>query len=298
MAENRLTKPGVDEEGWMRRCILLAAPRQADAWRSALAAAASRQGRYLVFLDQEPAASEVGDADRIFVASDRRFLRPSPDAQRIALMQGLTHFTGLDAVSEEDARVHLIEMSRFAVEAIDWSDDARGRVLEAHGSLSLFDDFSVSTPDLPSPVEGVRDRTAREALSYLSSNGRSRWDPSLFITNTRPIDEAAKCGWLDMTGPPRALIRGPYLWARPGRWAVKARFMLDEDGAGQELQIRWGPPLAPVILMATPARAGVFEVELENEWTAADGMELTIALPHSSVSGQLALVTVELTRCG
>ena len=295
MAENRLTDPNVYGEGWMRQCILIAAPRQAQAWRGVLAEAGVRQGRDVVFLDEAPVAAETGDQRRIFVASDHRFLRPSVDADRVVLLHGLTHFAGLDAVSEEDARIHLIEMSRFGVEALDWSRGGRSFGTEQPDPLPLFDGLEVVNPELPPHGEGPRDRAAAEAMAYLGRAGRSRWDPSLFITNARPADGTG-ADWLDMTGPPRALIRGPYLWATPGRWTVKARFMVDEDGARQELQIRWGPPLTPVVLKATPARPGVFEVELENAWTEADGMELTIALPHSAVSGRFCLTEVELRQ--
>lgn len=297
MAENRLTDPTADGEGWMRNCILIAAPRQAEAWRIALTEAALRQGRDVVFLNEAPMATEIGDQHRIFVASDHRFLRPSIDADRVVLLHGLAHFAGLDDVPEEDARVHLIEMSRFAVEGFAWGGGEDGYVFDEDepNPMSLFDGFEIPSLELPPSGSGVRDQIAGEAVAYLGSQGHSRWNPSLFIANARPA-YGIGADWLDMTGPPRALVRGPYLWVSPGRWRVKARFMIDEDGARQELQIRWGPPLTPVVLKATPARAGIFEVELENEWSQADGMELTIALPHSAVSGRLALEAVELTR--
>lgn len=294
MAANRLTDP-VPDDGWMRRCILIAAPRQAQAWRGVLAEAALRQGRDVVFLDQAPVAAEAGDQHRIFVASDHRFLRPTPGAEQVVLMHGLTHFTGLDAVSEEDARIHLIEMSRFGVEALEWAGGERRIYEDAPQPLSLFDGFEVYSPISPPVGEGARDRAASEALTYLKAGGLSVWSPALFITNARPAPGAGG-EWLDMTGPPRALIRGPYLWAPPGRWKIKLQFMIDGDGAKQELQFRWGPPLTPNILRATPARPGLFEVELASHWAVADGMELTIALPHSAVTGSMSLAACQLMR--
>ncbi|QYF86448.1 hypothetical protein [Brevundimonas sp. PAMC22021] len=290
-----MTDPTIDGEGWMRRCVLIAAPRQAEAWRIALAEAALQQGRDVVFLDQAPDASEARDPHRIFVASDHRFLRPSADAERVVLLHGLTHFAGLDAVSEEDARVHLIEMSRFGVEAIDWSRGGRRVAEDAPQRLSLFDDFEVCSPMSPPIGEGLRDQAASKALTYLEAGGQSEWSPALFITNARPAPGAGG-DWLDMTGPPRALVRGPYLWAPPGRWKIKLRFMIDGDGAKQEFQFRWGPPLTPVLLKATPAQSGIFEVELENDWAEADGMELTVALPHSAVSGRFCVVGIDVSE--
>jgi hypothetical protein len=294
MAADGVTDTSVS--GWMRRCILIGAPRQASAWRQVLSLAATEQGKSIRFLDLAPPSQHEIDDDTIYVASDPRLFSPVEGAQRVTLLIGLDHFSGLDDISEEDARIHLIEMSRHAAQAREWG--RRGQLIETGtpGPLVLFQDFEAPALSLPPPGTGRRDQAAAKAMRFMTRDAKSEWDCSLFIMDTHRAPERIDHDWRDMTGPPRPLVRGPYLWAAPGQWKVKAQFLVDDDGAKQQLQIRWGPPLTPVILEVTPARSGMFEAELENRWTEADGMELTIALPHSVVSGCIAFTGCQVSQ--
>ncbi|WAC60330.1 hypothetical protein [Brevundimonas sp. SL130] len=233
----------------------------------------------------------------IFVASDRRYLQPSPEAERVVLYQGVGVFDGLDAVSDNDARIHLIEMSRYAVEALEWGRGAQV-YFNAGARLPLFQRFNIDVPSGAMPVQGTGrwDLIAGQAMQFLSQTEKAVWPSELFLFECDELSVSGDFQWRDMTGPPRAVVRGTYIWATPGTWGVTARFAVDEEGARQEFQIRWGPPLTPTVMNVTPARPGIYEVKLENTWFEPDGMELTIAKSHSAVSGLFAFLGSEVFK--
>lgn len=286
----------------MRRCLLIGVVRQADAWTHALQSAVSSCGQDLVFLEHRPSNAEPGDEARIFVSCDPRHFVPAADADRVAVLDGLDRFAGFDEISEDHARIHLIEISRQAVEALCWAGPegvVTGAVADAgrNGQPFGFLGLSIKPPDLEPFGISPRDCRAREAVAYLiGEGGEAYWSPLHFIYDRQPLKISDIAVSLDMTGPPRALVRGPYFWVPGGRWKIIARFSIDTDGARHELQFRWGAPLKPTILKTIPEKTGVYEVELEADWDEIDGMEFTIALVHGCVSGELAFLGATVSR--
>jgi hypothetical protein len=286
----------------MRRCLLIGAVRQAAVWTHALQAAASSSGEDLVFLEYQPSYAEPGDESRIFVSCDARHFVPAEDADRIAVLDGFDRFAGFDEMSEDQARIHLIEVSRQAVEALCWAEPGRiltpamadaGRCGEA---LSVFG-LSISPPHLDPFGISPRDLRANEAIAYLINElGETYWSPHHFIFDRHLLQVDENGANLDITGPPRALLRGPYFWAPKGRWKITAQFSIDADGARHEFQFRWGAPLTPTILQTIPEKAGMYEVELEADWEEIDGMEFTIALVHGCVSGELVFLGAKISN--
>lgn len=287
--------------GWMHRCILIGAARQSDIWISALKNAAAAAGQSIVLLKKRPSKPEPGDEERIFMACNRRYFVEAADADCVAILDGLDRFIDLAKISEDYARIHLIEVSRQAVEALCWEKSAKiittatadaARCGEPVSVLGLL----VRPPD-PHPLgSAAEDRRAGAALAYLQGQQREAyWNPVHFIYERQPVDLREDAAVLDMTGPPRTLVRGPYLWAPVGRWRITARFSIDADGARHEVQFRWGRPLTLTVLQTSLEMPGVYEVELEAEWDEIDGMEFTIALLQGCVAGELHFLGATVT---
>lgn len=292
-----------EQAGWMERCVLIGAVRQAGRWASALQAAATANNVEMVVLDGRPPRRHAGDENRVFVALDKTHLAPTATASRVAVLDGVDKFSGLGLVAEEDARVHVIEVTRFAVEALDWANN--GTIITSdiadfsrkNRAEMLVMGVPVYPPDLVEGHEDQLDRQAAESLSYLraaSSEDFCRWGPPVFVYDQAAISLDDRAAVLDMTGPPRPLVRGPYLWGPRGRRRITARFSLDENASRHELQFRWGPPLSPTLHYATPERAGVYEIVLEADWPEIDGMEFTIALVHGCVDGTIEFLGAKL----
>jgi hypothetical protein len=281
-------------EGWMHRCVLIASPRQAQEWRTPLLDAARKAHRELVFLDAPVDRPEKGRGSNvIFVSADRRHFAPAEDCKRAVLFHGIDNFAGLDDIDPQNARIHIIEMSRYAIEALDWSGAASAGDDDA--VVHLFDEIEVVAPALTPSGAGEWDRIASHCLRFPAREGTTDWSPELFLITGRKEPSVDERDWRDLTGPPRTLLRGPYLWTRPGRWRVRAQFAVDEDGSKQELDFRWGPVLSTNRLTATPGAPGFFEVDLDAEWESIDGMEFSIALNHSAISGRISFIGASVT---
>lgn len=294
-----------DESGWMARCVLIGSVRQAGHWIAALQAAAHTQNVELVFLDARPIAPMPGDRDRVFVSLDRNHLAPTSTAERIAVLDGVQIFSGLDLIPEEDARIHLIEVTRFAVEALEWG--AGGTVItskmvnraRATGEHLEMLGLSITPPDIERQGDSRLDRLAAASIAYIGPvpcETPCAWDPSVFVYDRAPLSVIEGAASLDMTGPPRPLFRGPYLWATRGRRRIAARFSVDDDAARHELQFRWGPPLFPTLHRVTPERSGVYEIVMEADWAQIDGMEFTMALVHGCVAGNIVFMGAAVSQ--
>ncbi len=294
--------PEQEASGWMRRCILIGAVHQSDVWISALQVAAFYAGQDMVLLQECPVRPEMGDDARIFVACDRRNFVVAEDADCVVVLDGVERVVGIGSSYDEQARVRLIEISRQAVEALCWSK-SKTTITTAtadaakHGKLLNFLGLSVRPPEPHPFINDAEDARAMAAISYLeAAAGEAYWPSDYFIYDRAPLELTEEAAVLDMTGPPRPLLRGPYLWAPIGRWHLTARFSVDNDGAHQEIQFRWGPPLKPTIFRAAMEKSGIYELELEAEWSEIDGMEFTIALAHGCVAGKLIFLGAAVKR--
>jgi len=278
----------------MNRCVLLGSIRQIEGWTSALRIAALSGQSEVVFLQNRPSGPSDGDWNRIFVSSDHRNFVPTLGCERVSILDGLERFSGLDLIPSNDARVHVIEITRHAVEAQEWAKD--GVVVTSaaadaarQGSPLQFVGLEVTPPSLDPSGTGEADIEAAQSLTYIGADVRSAptlWGPRLFIYDRVPLALSDTKALLDVTGPPRPLLRGPYLWAPKGRWRISAEISFDEDAASHEFQFRWGPPLTPTIHNVKPDKPGRYEVVLEADWPDIDGMEFTVTVVHGCVSGE------------
>ncbi|QSF54718.1 hypothetical protein [Brevundimonas fontaquae] len=71
---------------------------------------------------------------------------------------------------------------------------------------------------------------------------------------------------IDLTGRPRMLLHGPYVFLPIGRWRADIRFAVDPEGGAAPLRVQWGKDGDYATLEFRVAQGGEYSVSLEHDW--------------------------------
>lgn len=121
------------------------------------------------------------------------------------------------------------------------------------------------------------------------------WSPELFVFDPRGEATRERPALLDLTGPPRALVYGPYVTLPPGNWRAQILFMVDECGCQRRFRVEWGGLSAFASHTFIPGKPGIFRAELEHSWSGDTVAEARIILTESAIEGMLELVGVTVS---
>jgi hypothetical protein len=113
------------------------------------------------------------------------------------------------------------------------------------------------------------------------------WPPELFVLDPRGEATRARPAVLDITGPPRALVFGPYIALPPGTWRASVLFAVDEAACRRRFRVEWGGLSDFTSHAFTPGRPGLFRAELQHSWTGETVVEVRIILTESALDGAL-----------
>ena len=165
-------------------------------------------------------------------------------------------------------------------------------------SIRLLDRFTIRPPR--SAAELPRRPAIHAAfLIYDSVQPRQEpvhWSDRLFTYDERATRDASDWGVLDITGRPRMLVYGPYLALPPGMWRARIRFGVDKDAAGHQYRVDWGTRTACVSEYVTPGAPGIYEIDLDFEWTSTDAAEIRLILTEGSFMGTLLFQGMTVAR--
>jgi len=251
--------------------------------------------------EEPPVRDEAWDR-RVFVAFHQSHLTPASGASRAVIAATPVDWDG--AISPHDLGSVRNMTAEYAA-ALTWpadvyvTDEVAIKAALAATEIELFPGVFIRPP-MPKKDEGLREgrRVARVAELFrhgLPSVGRGTgWDPGFLTAHSYrgdPIDAGAP---IDMAGPPRALVKGPYFTLTPGRWEVTIQFSLDELGSGNDLRIEWGPPEQFVSVRARPKLAGLYQAVLEQEWREVGFAELIVELMNGCIGGTFKLLKVDV----
>lgn len=282
--------PSVDDAGWKRE--LTRAVSAAGRTLTVLAEGydtADHDRRDLVLLTDDASAPGLAgaSAERIAAISPEPGSAPEAleDKLEIAAPQSLWHSSILLARALELAPEHrVVTASELAARP---------------SSVRLFDWLTVTPP--PSVAEIPRRPAVHAAFALYGSTQGSEdpvhWADRLFSYDERATRDATQWGELDTTGRPRMLVYGPYLALPPGMWRARIRFGVDKDAAGRQYRVDWGTRTACISEYVTPGAPGVYEIDLDYEWTAVDAAEIRLILTEGSFMGTVLFqgMTVERT---
>lgn len=122
------------------------------------------------------------------------------------------------------------------------------------------------------------------------------WSERLFVYDTRAARDWTGWGVLDTTGRPRILAQGPFLSLPPGTWRACIRLGVDADAARRQYRVDWGTQTECESEHIRPAKAGVYELELDFTWERTVPAEIRLILLEGSFSGSLVFHGATIRR--
>ena len=117
------------------------------------------------------------------------------------------------------------------------------------------------------------------------------WPSDAFHSN-----EPAFPGPIDITGPPRTLLFGPYLSLAPGLWQAELRFDVCADAARYDYRIDFGTADDFTTCVVRAPRPGAQAATLRHRLGAGALAEVRLWLGRPAFHGWLQLHGARLTR--
>lgn len=165
-------------------------------------------------------------------------------------------------------------------------------------TLTLFNRLTLTPP--ASAAELPRRVALHAAFAVYGStdadDAPAHWADRIFQYDERATRASSAWGVLDITGRPRMLVYGPYLALPPGMWRARIRFGVDKDAAGHQYRVDWGTRTACISEYVTPGAPGIYEIDLDFEWTETDASEIRLILTEGSFMGTLLFQGMTVQR--
>ena len=260
------------------RWYVLPPAEEADDWRRALLQQASAQGvpvvEVLAGTETVPHGS-VGLAQDLDVAR----LAGAQPADTVVLLG--SPFVGLEGCEDGQRPFRILDVTRKIAAAHSF-EGQRVRL----GLDRLPEPFAnTPTPERSErPLSPLED-TFRNALRFLDQ-GRAQWSPAVFhYAGWKTVSDSV--GVVDITGRPRLVVFGPYIFLTPGVWRATIRLGFDQDAAPKRYEIHWGSGDSYAAHEFSPGRAGLFEIALEHEWPRHEASEARLFLHEGAFHGQV-----------
>lgn len=168
--------------------------------------------------------------------------------------------------------------------------------------VTLFDDLVIKAPaSVSEPHTDPHRAAAAQALKDLYAHGRVPdqvemiW-PLEFFSYHQGAMTPGRLGEFDLTGRPKFLVSGPYLWMPAGPWTSVTRFGVDEDGSDRRYRFDWGSVTVFTEQHCVPEHAGVYEIEIAHTFETADSCEARMLITEGCFSGHADFLGVTIRR--
>jgi len=128
----------------------------------------------------------------------------------------------------------------------------------------------------------------------LRSTTRIEWSPHLFEADGQNRQTAAQV--IDLTGPARTILWGPYLYLPVGRWELCLRVSVDDDGAKKPFVFEVVGDGASGEARLTVGKAGTFDLTFDalvND--PSRPIEIRVRLDRGAIFGSMTLDSVSFT---
>ena len=133
------------------------------------------------------------------------------------------------------------------------------------------------------------------AFHFAATGDRSglTWPHACLLSGDNPGQPAPAI--LDLTGPARVLVYGPYLHIPPGHWTAQAKFAFSPSSRGTKLALEFHGISQLARCSFTVEQPGVFQIDLPVHIPSArEAIELRLVLEHGAIEGHLGLDGIQL----
>ncbi len=123
------------------------------------------------------------------------------------------------------------------------------------------------------------------------------WPRSCLFQGDQPGQSAPAI--LDLTGPARVIVYGPYFHLAPGRWIATAQMAFSSGACGMNLALEFHGTVPLGNCRFPVEHAGVFRVDLPIAIpSASEAIELRLVLQQGAIEGHLGLDDIHLMPAG
>jgi hypothetical protein len=158
-------------------------------------------------------------------------------------------------------------------------------------------------PSRPSRVLGrlsdapVTAEPSDPALPPAPADGSIWWGREQFLSCSASGRHEPCPEVVDVTGPERALVFGPYSSLEPGLWRATAMFELCPDAARRHLAVDFGA-MPNFRVQEAPRQPGRHVIELEYEVQPDDLVEVRLLMRTAGFHGEVRFLGAWLRRLG
>lgn len=268
------------------RFFVLPPSQNLQEWLSALRSSAEGQGLSVV---EVLTGNEQIAPEDIVITSDLDFARLAGANEANSTVLRLQPFVGLEDCELADIPFRVLDVTRRIAAAYDF----KGRSIPSGGNFpSPFAGLSAPATSLRTP--SVLEEGFQNALAFLEQ-GSAEWSPAIF-SYSKSGGGSENVGVVDITGRPRLVVYGPYIFLTRGVWRITVRLAFDVDAAQKPYQIQWGSSESYAEYDFVPNRSGIFEISMEHDWPSHAASEVRVMLLEGAFHGSLTLLGVNIER--
>lgn len=285
------------------RWILITPTTTRDEWFEAIQTGAEVAGKFAVATWAAPLDHGRLAEDLVFV-TDLATSAGDNGADEIVVLMPDPEFADIAMVSETaaDLSASALPASRRLAEAADLATCHRiigaDQIPSPGAPLELFPGLTIETPGSPLPHVPASGRAAAAVFRDFYAKGAPRqvtsnWPLELLTHHQKSLIDG-RLGEFDLTGRPRFLVTGPYLWMPAGTWKARVRFALDEDAARRRFRLDWGGVEVWTEQHFKADHSGQYEMELTHTFERAQPSEVRLIITEGCFSGRVDFLGVTI----
>lgn len=273
-------------------CVLIVPSLAAGAWRARIAEAGEKAGWKTIFIGDR--LDDTTDLTRsILVSESATAFEMFP-----ANMVNVIHATSEDVVEllarmDPSAREYVVGRASIYLASAEALVREGARPTAAPGTLYLGADIGPIDLEPPPPVP-------TGYLSMFDTMPASKafgvaWPARLFrytVTRTPSLDP----GSIELIGPPRPLVFGPYIHLPRGYWNLAVEMEIDIEDTPIILSMAWGDLFDSPPASVRFERSGRYRLDFSANLDPTRPAELRISLPNALLHGRIRIEQAMLSR--